>query len=54
MDYLTNNENLTELFNYDKESEEYQKYITYLNFYFSIPSKKDKYKIEIVANLSKI
>ena len=43
MDYLTNNENLTELFNYDKESEEYQKYITYLNFYFSIPSKKDKY-----------
>ena len=43
MDYLTNNENLVELFNYDKNSEEYQKYIVYLNFYFSNPGKKDKY-----------
>ena len=43
MDYLKNNENLIELFNYDKESEEYQKYIVYLNFYFSNPTKKDKF-----------
>ena len=43
MNYLTNNENLVNLFNYDKDSEEYQKYLIYLNFYFSIPTKKDKY-----------
>lgn len=43
MDYLKNNENLSDLFNYDKESEEYQKYIVYLNFYFSNQTKKDKF-----------
>ena len=46
MDYLKNDENLLDYYNYDKNSEEYQKYLTYLNYYFSEPSKKDKYKRE--------
>ena len=44
MEYLTNSSNIQSLFNYNRETKEYETYEKYLNYYYQIPSQKDQFE----------
>ena len=48
MNYLKNSNNFKSLFDFDKDEESYKEYEYYLDIYYSIPSKKDKYGREFI------
>ena len=48
MEYLTNSSNIQNLFDYNRESKDYETYEKYLKYYYQPPSKKDPYERDMV------
>lgn len=44
MDILNKDQNLDTLFHYNKENNDYQEYLEYINLYYKKPTKNDKYE----------
>ena len=49
MEYLTNSDNMSSLYEFNKESnKEYESYEKYLKFFYQIPTKKDTFNREMI------
>lgn len=48
MEYLTNSSNIQNLFDYNRESKDYETYEKYLKYYYQPPSKKDPYERDMI------